>query len=224
MADINNINLTMRKEYLMKLKLIVASVAILTSAILFAADNMNKGPYESITARPTATGNKIEVLEFFWYGCPHCYALEPYLEKWQTTKADDVQLRRVPAILGKNWIPHARAYFTAEKLGIVNKIHRPLFDAIHKDKQKIVDEKTLRDFFVKMGVDKDEFSRIYESSEVSEKIQEAFLLGQDYQITGVPAIIVNGKYRTSTSMAGSNANLIDVINQLTARERKHASG
>lgn len=208
----------------MKLKLIFASVAILTSAILFAADNMNKGPYESIPAQPTATGNKIEVLEFFWYGCPHCYALEPYLEKWQTTKADDVQLRRVPAILGKNWIPHARAYFTAEKLGIVNKIHLPLFDAIHKDKQKIIDEKTLRDFFVKMGVDKDEFSRIYESSEVSEKIQEAFLLGQDYQITGVPAIIVNGKYRTSASMAGSNANLIDVINQLTAKERKQASG
>lgn len=207
----------------MKLKLVFATAALLTSAMLFAADNMNKGPYESIPAQPTATGNKIEVLEFFWYGCPHCYALEPYLEKWQTTKADDVQLRRVPAILGKNWIPHARAYFTAQKLGIVDKIHRPLFNAIHKDKQKIIDEKTLRDFFVKMGVDKDEFSRIYESNEISEKIQEAFILGQQYQITGVPAIIVNGKYRTSTSMAGSNANLIEIINQLTAKERKQAS-
>ena len=208
----------------MKLKLFLASVAILTSAILFAADNMKSGPYESIPAQPTATGNKIEVLEFFWYGCPHCYSLEPYLEKWQTTKADDVQLRRVPAILGKSWIPHARAYFTAEKLGIVDKIHRPLFDAIHKDKQKIFDEKTLRDFFATMGVDKNEFTRIYESNEISEKIQDAFLLGQQYEITGVPAIIVNGKYRTSASMAGSNANLIEVINQLTAMERKHASG
>lgn len=208
----------------MKLKLFLASVAILTSAILFAADNMKSEPYEAIPAQPTATGNKIEVLEFFWYGCPHCYSLEPYLEKWQSTKADDVQLRRVPAILGKNWIPHARAYFTAEKLGIIDKIHRPLFDAIHKDRQKIFDEESLRDFFATMGVDKDEFTRIYESNEISEKIQDAFLLGQQYQITGVPAIIVNGKYRTSASMAGSNANLIEVINQLTAMERKHASG
>jgi len=208
----------------MRLKLFFASVAMLTSVILFAADNPEKGPYESIPAQPTATGNNIEVLEFFWYGCPHCYSLEPYLEKWQTSKADDVQLRRVPAILGKNWIPHAKAYFTAEKLGVVDKIHRPLFDAIHKEKQKIIDEKSLRDFFAKMGVDADEFSRIYESSEISEKIQEAFILGQQYQITGVPAIIVNGKYRTSTSMAGSNANLIEVINHLTDKERKPVSG
>ena len=208
----------------MKLRLFFTSVAILASTFLFAADNMNKEHFEQIPPQPIATGNKIEVLEFFWYGCPHCYSLEPYLEKWQATKPDDVQLRRVPAILGKNWIPHARAYFTAEKLGIVDKIHRPLFDAIHKDKQQIIDEKSLRDFFVKMGVDKDEFTRIYESNEISEQIQDAFILGQQYQITGVPAIIVNGKYRTSASMAGSNANLIEVINQLTAKERKHASG
>lgn len=210
------------KGRMMKLKLFIASVAILASAILFAADSLKSAPYEPIPAQPTATGNKIEVLEFFWYGCPHCYSLEPYLEKWQATKADDVQLRRVPAILGKNWIPHARAYFTAEKLGIVNKIHRPLFDAIHKDGQKIFDEESLRDFFATMGVDKDKFTHIYESNEISKKIQDAFLLGQQYQITGVPAIIVNGKYRTSASMAGSNANLIEVINQLTAMERKHA--
>ena len=214
----------MPREHVMKLKLFFASVALLTSAILSAADNMNRGPYEPIPAQPTATGNNIEVLEFFWYGCPHCYSLEPYLEKWQTTKADDVQLRRVPAILGKNWIPHARAYFTAEKLGIVNKIHRPLFEAIHKDKKPILDEKSLRDFFATMGVDKDEFTRIYESNEISEKIQEAFVLGQQYQITGVPTVIVNGKYRTSSSMAGGNANLIETINQLTAKERKQASG
>jgi protein dithiol oxidoreductase (disulfide-forming) len=207
----------------MKLKLVIASVAFLTSVILFAADNLVQGSYESIQPHPTATGNKIEVLEFFWYGCPHCYTLEPYLEKWQSTKTDDVQFRRVPAILGKNWIPHAKAYFTAEKLGVVDKIHRPLFDAIHKDQKKIIDEKTLRDFFADKGVDKDEFTRIYESSEISEKIQESFILGQQYQITGVPAIIVNGKYRTSASMAGSNANLIEVINQLTAIERQSAS-
>lgn len=220
---INTTNLKTRKVYLMKIKIFLAIAAILTSTILFAAANEKRELYESIPPQPTATGNKIEVLEFFWYGCPHCYSLEPYLEKWLATKPDDVQLRRVPAILGKNWIPHARAYFTAEKLGIVDKIHRPLFDAIHKDKQQIFDENSLRDFFATMGVDKDKFTHIYESSEVSEKIQDAFLLGQQYQITGVPSIIVNGKYRTSASMAGSNANLIKVINQLTAMERKQAA-
>lgn len=115
----------------------------------------------------TKTGNKIEIVEVFWYGCPHCYSLEPYLEKWQETKPDDVEFRRIPGVLRKNWLPHARAYFTAEILGILDKIHKPLFDAIHSENKNIMDEKELRDFFVKQGIKKDDFNKVYQSEEVS---------------------------------------------------------
>ena len=177
-------------------------------------------PYQLIKpAQPTHSGDKIEVVEVFWYGCPHCYSLEPYLEDWLKNKPDDVAFRRVPGILGKNWIAHARAYFTAEKLGIVDKIHRPLFDAIHRDRKNIMSESALRDFFAQQGVDKKQFDDIYQSDEVSDMVKSAFSEGQAFGLTGVPAIVVNGKYLTSASQAGGNKELISVIGQLTEQER-----
>ncbi len=173
--------------------------------------------------QPTQTGNKIEVIEIFWYGCPHCYAFEPYVDHWLKSKSDDIEFRRMPAILGKNWIVHAKAYYTAETLGVLDKIHRPLFDALHKNGEPINDEKRLRKFFIKHGVDGDEFSKIFSSKETDDKIKNAFVMGQRYRITGVPAVIINGKYRTSTSVAGSFSNIIDTINQLAERERKNAT-
>jgi thiol:disulfide interchange protein DsbA len=172
--------------------------------------------------QPTKSGSKIEVVEVFWYGCPHCYSLEPYLEKWLETKADDVEFRRIPGVLGKNWLPHARAYYTAEILGVLDRIHKQLFDAIHGDNKNIMDEKGLRDFFVKQGVKKDDFNKVYQSEEVTDRVKEAFIAGQGYNLTGVPAIIVNGKYRTSAGMTGSNQKLIETVNQLIDRERNLA--
>jgi len=182
-----------------------------------------KDPYTLIVpVQPTQSVDKIEVLEVFWYGCPHCYSLEPYLEKWLETKADDVEFRRIPGVLGKNWLPHARAYYTAEILGVLDRIHKQLFDAIHGDNKNIMDEKGLRDFFVKQGVKKDDFNKVYQSEEVTDRVKEAFIAGQGYNLTGVPAIIVNGKYRTSAGMTGSNQKLIETVNQLIDRERNLA--
>ena len=178
--------------------------------------------YQSVTPpQPTQTGDKIEVLELFWYGCPHCYALEPLLDNWLKKKPGDVEFRRIPAILGKTWIPHARAYFTAEKLGIVNQIHKPLFDAIHKDKEQIFDEKSLQEFFAKHGVEPEKFSKIYNSEEVEIKLRESLIMGQRYKVTGVPSIIVNGKYLTSASMTGSYESMFTTMDQLIEKERKN---
>lgn len=180
-------------------------------------------PYAELDpAQPTRSEGKIEVVEIFWYGCPHCYTLEPHLEKWLETMPDDVVFRRVPGVLGKNWLPHARAYYTAELLGIVDKIHRPLFDAIHRDNRTIMNAKNLRDFFAEQGVSKSEFEKVYESEEVTGKIKAAFIESQGYKLTGVPAIIVNGKYRTGASMTGSNEKLIEVIDFLIAQERANS--
>jgi thiol:disulfide interchange protein DsbA len=179
------------------------------------------GLYKKLpTAQPTRTGDKIEVLEVFWYGCPHCYHFEPVIDKWLEEKADYIEFVRMPGILGKNWLPHARAFYAAEKIGILDIIHKPLFDAIHKDKRKIIDEKSLRVFFSEHGVSGDEFDQAYNSREVEEEVRAAFTAGQGYALTGVPAIIVNGKYMTSASMAGSFEKIIDVINTLAAKEYK----
>ena len=169
--------------------------------------------------QPTQSGDKIEVVEFFWYGCPHCYALEPYLEHWEKSLPDDVAFRRIPGVLGSNWIPHARAYYTAQKLGMVDKIHRPLFDAIHKERKRIDNQKSLADFFAAYGVDKDEFNRIYESDAVTDQLKQAFITAKNYGIRGVPAIIVNGKYLTTVTLTGGDKELIVTINDLIEKER-----
>lgn len=179
------------------------------------------GLYKELpTAQPTSTGDKIEVVEVFWYGCPHCYHFEPYIEKWLEEKPEYIEFVRMPGILGKNWLPHARAFYAAEKIGVLEIIHKPLFDAIHKDKRKIIDEKSLRVFFSEHGVSGDKFDQAYNSKEVEEKVRAAFTAGQGYALTGVPAIIINGKYVTSASMAGSYDKIIEVINTLAAKEYK----
>jgi protein dithiol oxidoreductase (disulfide-forming) len=177
-------------------------------------------PYKLIIpAQPTQTDGKIEVVEVFWYGCPHCYDFEPHVESWLESKPDDVEFRRMPAIFNKNWVPHAKAYFTAEKLGVLEKIHGALFKALHKERKRIFTESELKDFFVSKGIDGDKFSKVYNSSEIKTKFKQAFLMGQRYKITGVPAVIINGKYMTSGSLAGSYENVLKTINQLVDKER-----
>ena len=174
-------------------------------------------------AQPTQTGDKIEVLEVFWYACPHCFDFEPHISKWLASKPDDVEFRRMPGIFRKNWIPHAKAYFTAQKLGVLEKTHTPLFDAIHKQKKNIHDDVAMKNFFVKQGIDEDAFTKAYESEEVETMVKQAYVMGQRYKLTGVPAVIVNGKYMVSGSTAGSFENVLTVINQLIEKEREKMS-
>ena len=183
----------------------------------------NEGYVNISPAQPTQTGDKIEVVEVFWYGCPHCYDFEPYIEKWLETKADDVEFRRMPGVFRKSWIPHAKAYYTAEKLDVLDKIHHTLFDALHKYRKNINDKDSLEDFFEDQGIDDDKFSTIYESDEVDTKVKQAFVMGQRYKVMGTPAVIVNGKYMVSGTTAGSFDNALKIIDQLVAKERALAA-
>jgi len=196
-------------------------VAAFAGILLLCASSVAiaKDSYTNIIpAQPTQT-DKIEVVEVFWYGCPHCYDFEPHVKKWLETKPDDVEFRRMPGIFNKNWVGHARAYYTAEKMGVLEKVHTPLFEALHRDRKRIFSESEIKDFFVSQGVDGKEFTRVYNSSEIETKFKQAFLMGQRYKITGVPAVIVNGKYMTSASQAGSFENILKTINELVAKER-----
>ena len=176
------------------------------------------------TAQPTSTPDKIEVVELFWYGCPHCYRLEPHIEQWLESKPDDVAFVRMPAILSPRWELLARAWYTADMLGVTEQIHKPLFEALHDERRRITSVEQLREFFVEQGVSGEDFDRTFHSFGVAAKLNRAREMTRRYRVRGVPALIINGKYRTSASEAGSHAAMIEVTRDLIEQERAAGSG
>lgn len=170
-----------------------------------------------VPAQPVETGDQIEVLELFWYGCPHCFHLEPVLEGWLKKLPPNVAFRRMPAILGDTWVAHARAFYAAEALGVLDRINEPLFQAIHVDKKPMLDEASLADFFVSQGVARDAFLHAYHSFTVESKVRRAKDMTRRYGIDGVPAIIVDGKYRTGGSLAGGQDKMMEVVDFLIGK-------
>jgi len=173
----------------------------------------------------TAPAGKVEVVELFWYGCSHCYRMEPVLEKWLKNKPANVHFVRIPAQFNKGWDIHAGAYFVAEALGIVDKIHKPIFIERHENSKRherpklsTVDE--LAAFFVKYGVSREKFMKIYNSFSVKSKLAHAKGMVQRYGAHSVPVFVVNGKYRTNETMAGNKKDLFAVIEELVAAESK----
>lgn len=202
-----------------RLHAFISILLLLVAGIAQAADPY-EGTYKEISpAQPTEAEDKIEVVEIFWYGCPHCYDFEPHIERWHENAPDDVAFRRMPAVLNQSWLPHAKAYYTAIKLGVLDQIHKPLFDALHSERKRIFSESELKDFFVSRGVDGSDFSRAYNSNEVETKIKQAYFMARNYKLTGVPSVVVNGKYMTSASMAGSYEKLLEIIDHLVEKER-----
>lgn len=175
------------------------------------------------TPQPTSTVDKIEVVELFWYGCTHCNDLEPFIAKWLETKPDDVEFVRLPAIVGPKWEPLAQAYFTAELLGVLDKTHPALFESIHVKKQKYTNEEQIMEFFVSQGVSEEDFRNAFNSFAVSVKMNNARLMTRRYAITGVPTVIINGKFSTSGKLARGNANILKVVDFLIAQERSDAT-
>ncbi len=170
--------------------------------------------------QPTSSSpDQVEVAEVFWYGCPHCYALEPFMSSWLKRKPDYVSFVRVPGVGQPLWKLHARAFYTAEALGKGAEMHNPLFDEIHKNGNLLDTEDKLRDFFAKFNVSAADFKTTFDSFAVQAKLQRAEELNRRYRVTGVPAIIVNGKYFTDVGMAGGHEELIALIDELVAAER-----
>lgn len=202
-------------------RLLAACVLVLASTMVYSADEFREGEQYQLLATPLAVKDpaKIEVVELFWYGCPHCYHFEPLLAEWQKTQADDVAFRRIPAVFAENWVPHARAFFAADALGALDQFHGPLFRAIHEDNKKILDEETLVRFAGEVGIPTDSFRDAYSGFAIDGKVKQAMAYTRDAGITGVPAIIVNGKYRTGAQMAGGMDKVFKVVDFLVAKER-----
>lgn len=174
-------------------------------------------------ALPTSAEGKVEVVEMFWYGCPHCYQLEPHIVDWLKRKADYIEYVRIPAIFNnERWRLHAQAFYAAEVLGVLDKVHMPMFNAIHQQKNPLKDKEAIRKLFGAFGVAGDDFDKAFESFAVQAKVNRAADLSRRYGLSGVPAMIVNGKYRTDGPMAKSYQNMLTVVDELAAREYKPA--
>jgi len=176
------------------------------------------GHYELLTEfQPVQTGDKIEVVEMFWYRCPHCYRLEPYIEKWLENKPENAEYVPIPALLNQSWAFHARAFFTFEALGLTDQLHIKFFDAIHKDRKPFNTVEQLAEWAASHGADPAAITETMDSFAVNNKLNFASVMSQKYGITGVPAIIVDGKYRTNVTMAGSHEELFNLINFLVKK-------
>jgi thiol:disulfide interchange protein DsbA len=198
----------------------ITQTGVLILLFLFSALLKAEGVgYETITpAQPTHDPAKIEVIEFFWYGCPHCYDFEPLLNKWKEKLPANVEFIRQPAAFNETWTKHAKAYYTAEALGVVDKIHADFFDALQNKGQELETEAQLAPFFVAHGVKEADFHEAYNSFPVDAKIRQAPAMAARYGITGVPIIIINGKYKTNGPLAGSHEKMIEVMNKLIKQE------
>ncbi|MFA7096531.1 MAG: thiol:disulfide interchange protein DsbA/DsbL [Gammaproteobacteria bacterium] len=203
-------------------KILVFLLAMVAMSLAFGAQNkrFDEGiEYQLINPpQPTTNPAKVEVVELFWYGCPHCFVFEPHLNAWLERKPANVEFIRIPATLNPGWAIHARAYYTAEVLGVLDKIHEPLFHAMHVQKRRLNNEAELAAFFAAQGVSEEDFRKTFNSFAVETKLRRAAGLVQRYGVSGVPAVVINGKYRTDGSLAGSYENLLQVMDYLIQKE------
>ncbi len=173
-------------------------------------------------AQPLATDakGKVEVVEFFWYECPHCYSLEPYIEAWLKKLPKDVAFRRVPAMFNQQWALSGRVYYTLEAIGELDRLHRPLFDAIHKDGLKITNQRQLLDWLERQKVDLGKFNAAFRSFAVESRLKRALELTQASKIESVPVLMVNGRYLVTAELAKGEGRMLHIVDSLVAQSRK----
>lgn len=181
------------------------------------ADTFVEGQDYKVLENPeNIASDVIVVREFFWYGCPHCYNLEPHMQKWAKTRANDVAFFQTPAPMNPAWEPNARGYYAVQSMDMLDKTHTALFDTIHKDGKRLFDQNSLGDWYATQGVDKGKFNSLYNSFAVSTKIERANAGAKRYQLSGVPAVVVQGKYVVS----GEDAKVPQVVEFLVNKVRE----
>jgi thiol:disulfide interchange protein DsbA len=181
-----------------------------------AARAQRAGPFVELNPpQQVETQGKIEVIEFFWYGCIHCYNLEPKIDTWLKKLPKDVEFRRVPAVFNDRWAHDAAIFYAFDALGLLDKLHRPFFDAIHRDRLRSDNSQALSAWLEKQGVDPKKFESTVKSFGVQSKTRRAIRLTTDYKIDGTPAMAVHGRYTV-----GSSDGMLDTVNELVAAVRK----
>ena len=170
--------------------------------------------------QPVETKGKVEVIEFFWYGCPHCYDFEPELSAWVKRQPKDVVFRRVPVAFRDDFLPHSQMYYALESMGKADALNEKVMYAIHKENKRLLTEPEIADWVASQGIDRNTFLATYRSFAVVSKARAAKQLTEAYRIDGVPTIVMQGKYVTSPSIAGTKAKAIAVMDYLEEKIRK----
>ena len=209
---------------------LILSAALVTASLFGmtaqAAEPIEAGKQyvELSSAVPVSEPGKIEVVEMFWYGCPHCYAFEPTINPWAEKLPADVHFVRIPAMFGGPWDAHGQLFLTLQSMGVENKVHSAVFNAIQKEHKKLTTPDEMAEFVATQGVDKDKFLATFSSFAIKGQIVAAKELAKKYGITGVPTLIVNGKYRFDLGSAGGPEQTLQVADQLIAKERAAVAG
>ena len=168
---------------------------------------------------PVAVPGKVEVVELFWYGCPHCYQFESTINPWAEQLPEDVNFVRIPAMFGGLWNLHGQAFLTLESMKVEHRVHSAVFDAMHKQGKKLTTLEEFADFVATQGVDRATFLKTFNSFAVKSQVEKAKKLAKAYQITGVPVLVVGGKYRFDIGSSGGMAQTLKVADHLIDLER-----
>lgn len=195
-----------------------AAALIMAFSMQTMAAEFVAGKDYTVVANPVKVEvpGKIEVREFFWYGCPHCFTLEPHMQAWLKELPKDVRFVRTPASMNPVWEQGARGYYVMEALGVRKNIHLPLFHAIHKEGKQIFSQAEQANYLALYGIPQAKFNNLFNSFAITGKVAQGNRLAQQYQLSGVPAVVVNGKY----VVTGEDGKVTQVVNYLIQKERK----
>ena len=198
----------------------LATVAVPLPLPLRAQQGADAGYTTLANALPVENPRKVEVAEFFWYGCIHCYNLEPALEAWLPKLPQDAYFRRIPAVFNERWAIDAAIFYAFDSLGVLEKLHRPFFDAIHNDRLKTDNPAALNEWLVKNGVDPKKLEAATKSFGVQSKVKRAAQLTSASKIDGTPALMVHGRYTISTEQGRSQEGMLASAERLIAVVRR----
>jgi thiol:disulfide interchange protein DsbA len=206
--------------------IIVATVITPAQAQPLAASQFIEGKHYQRISNPvkTRSADKIEVTEVFWYGCGHCNQFRPVFDAWKNQQADDVAVGHSPAMWNKPMIVHAHMFYTAKAFRVQEEMHKEIFDAMHIGKKKLVSKQQIFSLFEKHGISQEDFDKTFDSFGVKSQVQQAGARARGYGITGTPELVVNGKYRISGRMVGTQAEVLKVASFLIAKERAAKKG
>ena len=187
--------------------------------ILITSSNVFAQKYVQISTEKQQESKDIIIYEFFWYGCPHCYNLEPTMDRIEADLEKDTKVVKIPVALRDSWIPHAKLYYALKQMDKIDQVHNLIFEEIHLEDNRLNTEQQMIDFLGKHGIDTDKFIEKYNSFGTEARIKKASNLAKKYQIDSVPTIIINGRFLTSGSYVSSYDELYSVVNLLVERER-----
>jgi thiol:disulfide interchange protein DsbA len=200
------------------------ALALIAAMLLSATASAQGTPASSEHSPPQPLvaddAKKIEVVEFFWYGCPHCYNIEPMVEQWKKTLPPEAVFRPFPAVFNARWAHDAAIFYTFDALGVLDKVHRPFFDAIHRDHLRSDDPQALAEWVKSHGMDPKKFEDTMKSFSVQAKVRRAAQLTAAYKIDGTPAFAVAGRYTVSAEQGGSREGMLDTTSYLVDQVRK----